>query len=372
MNAFRARAGARRVPLSAVLELTRRCNLRCVHCYLGEKAARAADPERDTAAVCRSLDEWAEAGCLELLITGGDPMMRDDFAAVYRHAAESGMLVTVFCDGVLVTDAIVALFRELPPRWVEVSIYGATADTYERVTRVPGSHARAWKGIRRLVEAGVRLKLKTMLLTLNQHELGEMAEQARAMGCQFRFDAAVFPCLTDPGGEAQPATDAAPLHLRVSPEVAVAWDLAFPERRRKWAAAIEKHRSGHLAGSGVYACGAGVNGFFADAYGNLSPCLMATHFRYRQQGRPFLDIWNREMIEIRAMRRTLPDGDLYGPMRGACSHCPALNRLETGDEETESDYMKETTRLRYEALAQERGKDGTHERNTDNSPCPGR
>jgi MoaA/NifB/PqqE/SkfB family radical SAM enzyme len=165
---FRTRAYADRIPISATLELTSRCNLRCRHCYLGnqEEQHSKRSQERDTAAVLASLDEWAAAGCLYLLITGGDPMMRKDFAQVYRHARELGMLVTVFCDGILVTPAIIELFKELPPRKVEVSIYGSTPETYETVTRVPGSHANAWRGIRRLHDNGIRIGLKTVLMSL--------------------------------------------------------------------------------------------------------------------------------------------------------------------------------------------------------------
>jgi len=180
---FRSRAYAERVPISATLELTSRCNLRCQHCYLGnqDEQHRKRDQERDTAAVMKSLGEWAEAGCLYLLITGGDPMMRKDFATVYRHARELGMLVTVFCDGILVTDPIIELFKEFPPRKVEVSIYGGTRETYETVTRVPGSHAAAWKGIRKLHENGIRIGLKTVLMTLNQHEQDMMEQPSRSV-----------------------------------------------------------------------------------------------------------------------------------------------------------------------------------------------
>jgi MoaA/NifB/PqqE/SkfB family radical SAM enzyme len=342
---FRARAHRQRVPISATLELTSRCNLRCQHCYLGSQTEqhKKRDLERDTRSVLKSLDEWAEAGCLYLLITGGDPMMRKDFPVVYRHARELGMLVTVFCDGILVTEAIVGLFEELPPRKVEISIYGATAETYETITRVPGSHALAWRGIRRLRDHGIRVGLKTVLMTLNQHELDAMADQAQELGVPFRYDAAIFPCL--PNGSADP------LDLRVAPETVVAFDLARPDRRRQWIDKIEQSSKAAPDNDRLYACGAGATSFYADSFGNLSPCLLTTHYRYRQNNRSFRTVWDSELGLIQSRKKNTRSNCLSGPLRGACTHCPAFNFLETGDEETESDYIRKTTELRHEAVA---------------------
>lgn len=340
---FRAKAARARIPISAMLELTSRCNLRCRHCYLGNQTEqhRKRALERDTESVKASLREWADAGCLYLLITGGDPMMRKDFADVYRYARELGMIVTVFCDGILVTDKIIDLFRELPPRKVEISIYGATADTYESVTRVPGSHAKAWTGIRRLLDADIRVGLKTILMTLNTHELDAMEAQAKELGVGFRYDAAIFPCLPDGSGD--------PLDLRVSPEEVVAHETANPQRRAMWKEKILATERLPVTDR-IYTCGAGATSFYTDPFGNLSPCLLTTHYRYQQGSRPFAKVWQEDLKQIRERRRTRSEGCMTGKLRGACSHCPAFNFLETGDEEVESEYMRKTTLLRYEAV----------------------
>lgn len=341
---FRVRAARDRVPVSAMLELTSRCNLRCQHCYLGDPTEPDAgcDPEMDTESVFNSLDEWAEAGCLYLVLTGGDPMMRPDFNEIYRHAAELGMLITVFCNGTLVTDELIELFRELPPRSIEVGVYGATAETYETVTQIPGSFSKAWKGIHRLHENGFRLTLKTMILTLNQHEVEAMAAQAEALDCKFRFDAAVFPCLSDGSKE--------PLSLRVDPETVVKFDTESPERLKKWAENIERGCA-RPESDRVYTCGAGLTSFYADPQGSLSPCLMAKKkYSYSTQGRRFTDIWQTKVSEVRDRQKSRRNGILYGFLQGACTHCPAMNYIETGDEEVESEYMRKTAQLRYETV----------------------
>jgi len=348
---FRARAHRNRIPISATLELTARCNLRCQHCYLGSQEAQRArcEQERSTEAVKAALKEWADAGCLYLLITGGDPMMRGDFAEIYRFACELGLLVTVFCDGILVDQDILDLFKEFPPRKVEISIYGATAETYELVTQVPRSHAEAWEGIDLLCRNGIRVGLKTVLLTLNEHELDAMEAQAKERGLPFRYDAAVFPCLTD--------QSKAPLDLRVSPEQVVAHDSATPERRKQWLDKIEQ-TAVHPADDRLYNCGAGATGFYADPLGTLSPCLMATNYQTLQGDRSFQEVWTQDLGLIQTKKRSGNASCLSSELRGACVYCPAMNYLETGDEDKESDYIIKTTELRYQAVMKAKRKSG--------------
>jgi MoaA/NifB/PqqE/SkfB family radical SAM enzyme len=340
---FRARAARDRIPVTAMLELTSRCNFRCQHCYLGDQTQHHASggKERSTDQVKDSLREWADAGCLYLTITGGDPMMRKDFSEIYRTACELGMLVTVFSNGTLAGDSIIELFREYPPRLLEVSIYGATAPVYESVTKVRSSFEKAWKGILRLHAAGFPLTLKTVVLTLNEHELEMMVAQAEDLGCKFRYDSTVFPCLADGLQE--------PLSLRVSPEVAVNHDTRTPERRKAWAENITKKKD-RPTDEYLYQCGAGRTAFYADPYGTLSPCLMATKYSYSTEGRSFMDVWRGDLKEIRERKRTGGDNILSGKLQGACTHCPAMNFVETGDEEQESDYIRQTAELRYETV----------------------
>lgn len=339
--AFRARAARTRTPVSATLELTRRCNLRCVHCYLGDQAEQHRLKGRELAAgaMKAAVSEWAQAGCLYLTLTGGEPLLRPDFPEIYRHARELGLVATVFTNGTLATEEIAALFREFPPRKVEISLYGAMAATHDGVTGVPGSHARAWAGIRRLQGAGVRVALKTVLMKPNLAEREALERQAAAIGAAFRHDAAIFPCLD--GARA-------PLALRVAPEEAVRADMATDERRAMWRDKIEK-TAAHPAGDRLYACAAGLTAFHADPFGRLAPCLLAERGGCETAGRSFRDVWNGELAVLQSRKRTRSDTSFAGDLRGACAHCPAFNQIETGLEESESDYMKKTTALRYGA-----------------------
>ncbi len=348
LTGFRRRAIQSRIPVSGMLELTERCNFRCRHCYLGDQALQHANCESElsTEQVKASIREWVDAGCLTLVITGGDPMIRPDFHEIYRYAAEQGLMLVVFCNGTLVTDSIVDLLRQYPPRVVEITLYGATAETYDSITRIPGSFQMAWGGIHRLLAAKVRVALKTTVISLNEHELEAMAEQAEALGCNFRYDAAVFPSLSD-GSHA-------PLDLRISPAVAVAHDMLTVGRRDTWRKTLDRGRD-LVFDDRVYQCGAGMSGFFMYEFGSLSPCLMTRHRRCSSIGRPFREVWEQEIGRIRDVKRSRPEeSSLYGEMCSVCAHCPAMNFTETGDEELESPHMKRLAELRYQAVMRDK------------------
>jgi radical SAM protein with 4Fe4S-binding SPASM domain len=324
------RAHAARVPLSGTLELTRRCNLRCVHCYLGPQERVRADARREmtTAQVLDILDQVAAAGCLSLLITGGDPLLRRDFPEIYRHARLAGLDVTVFTNGTPVTDRIIKLFQDLPPRIVEITLYGATAGTYERITGVPGSYRRCLAGAERLHDGGVRLGLKTMLMTLNCHEFETIEGLARDFGAKFRFDPVLNACL-DGGRD--------PLSFRVDPVEAVRLEFASPERRRGWIDMLARYPEVPPSDR-LFQCGAGQTGFHVDAFGSLQPCLMSPWHSYSLLTGAFAEGWAR-MAHLREIRAGAGNRCAACQRRLYCGYCPSLLALENGDPEIPSAYL---------------------------------
>lgn len=341
---FRARAAERRIPIFASIELTRRCNYRCVHCYLGDERAgarRRPAPDRDTAFWLGGLDEWAEAGVLTLLITGGEPMLHPGFERIYRRAVELGMQVLVFTNGSRISDHILKLFRDFPPRRVEVSLYGATPSTFDRVTRTPGSFRRTLAGIRRLLANGTRVSLKTVLLTLNERELDAMEALAARLGCPFRYDAALHACLDD--------RSAAPLRWRLPPEKVVALEFATPERRQRWLD-YYRRRSPAPTTDRLYPCGAGASAFHVNALGQLQPCLLSVTYCCEWGGRSFEEVWRKDLAIIRQRRRRTETADHPWDERWLGNCCPAFHVLESGSEEQECEYAARVARLRRAAL----------------------
>lgn len=348
LRGFSAKVLGNRVPVSGGIELTRRCNLTCIHCYNYDRHQPAPEAhELSTAQWKGILDQIADAGCLMLLMTGGEPLMRRDFAEIYTYAVERGLLVSVFTNGILVNDRIVDLFADLPPRAVEITLYGASDATYERITGSARGRERSLTGIRKLLERGVRLTLKTVLMEPTRDEFEQMRGLAKSFGVSFRYDAAVFPRLTG---------DQKPVEYRIPAEEVVAMEMADAADSKWWGAYRERTRGLRL-GDALYQCGAGLTGFHIDADGNLLGCVMTTDpvFNLVRDG-DFLTGWNGAIATLRERK---PDDDSYQcnscDLRGICATCPALSKLETGSESNCSNYVCETTHQRGAFLERSAG-----------------
>lgn len=338
------KARAQRVPLLASFEITRRCCFRCVHCYAAGSQARG-DQELDTDEARRILDELADAGCLFLLLTGGEPTLRQDFAEIYHYAvARKGFKVTLFTNAALIDENLATLLREWPPREVDVTLYGATPETYCKVTGMEDSFQRAMRGVERLLHQGTRVSLKTVVTSLNRHEFPAVQRRARAYGVPFRVDAALFPRLDG---------DPAPMAYRLLPEEAVDIEMADPERRRQW----RKLAATHLDKSArLYLCGAGANSCHIDAHGNLQPCLMARKIRYSLRRGSFLAGWDGPIRSFVSR-----DADAGFACRDCtrklmCGYCPAFFEIEMGTEQKPSAWLCRLGSLRLSRIQDQNNK----------------
>src|SRR5262245_41155030 len=316
--------------MDGTIETTFRCNLACVHCYVNEPVGDFAvrDRELPTSRLKTLLDEVADAGCLHVLFTGGEVLVRPDFEELYLYAIGKGLLVTVFTNGTLVTDKVADLFDEHRPLAVEITLYGMTRETYEKVTGVPGSYDKCIVGIERLVARKIPLKLKTMALTWNRHEVAAMHAYARGLGLDFIFDGLLNPrvdCGANRNGE-----------LQLTAEQMVALDLQDPERMRDFEEFCRQFvppPDETVESERVYQCGAGQVAFTVDPYGALQMCQLSRRSSFDlTQGR-FETGWNDFFPRLRERRWQANQVCRDCSLLGSCGNCPGAAELEHGDAE---------------------------------------
>ena len=329
-----------RVPIAGSLELTNRCNYDCAHCFI--VTGPGPDPrEMSTVQVKRVLDQLAEAGTLWLLMTGGDPLIRTDFAEIYLHAKRLGLITTVFTNGAMVTDAIADLLAEYRPFTVEITLYGQSRDVYETMTQKRGSFRRAREGIDRLMRRGVPLELKGVATTLNYHEMDEMKDWVESLGLEFRFDQVINP--RKDGGHA-------PLAVRLSPGAVLDMDLSDQERVDAWVEFMCKFDKRKNTDDRLYHCGAGMVNFNISADGRLTMCGMSERPGYDLTTGTFREGWERalpiERAKLYSREYACTDCDLIS----LCGNCPAMAEMENGDPETTVDYLHSIATARAKAF----------------------
>jgi radical SAM protein with 4Fe4S-binding SPASM domain len=338
---LQARVAGRRIPVVGSLELTFRCNLRCVHCYVAHGHHGLPEKELTARQIRGILDQVVDAGCLWLLLTGGEPLLRPDFLDVYTHARRRGLIVTLFTNGTLLTPRIADYLAEWRPFVVEITLYGSTQATYERITGVPGSHARCLRGIELLLDRGVPLKLKTMLMTLNRHELWDIRAYADSLGVDFRFDPMVNAGLEGSGD---------PLAYRLAPEEVVAFDLADARRLDEWRAFCDRFRGVRPDGRHLYVCGAAQNSFHVDPCGHLSACLISRRPAYDLRRGTFRQGWLEFLAAVRSRQPagSYPCGTCE--LLALCGQCPGWGQLEHGDPEQPVDFLCQVAHRRARAF----------------------
>jgi molybdenum cofactor biosynthesis enzyme MoaA len=245
-----------RFPVACQWEITCRCNLRCVMCYTDcFNRPEFVRQELTTSEILRIMDELAEAGTLELCLTGGEPMARTDFFDIYEYAIRKGFLVTVFTNGTLMTEVHADRFAALPPHRIEISLHGATQETFERITQGRGSHDRCLQAIRLLLDRHIPLVLKTTAMTLNQHEVMTIKRYVASLGSVgYKL-----------GEEMRPELDggARPFHYSLSEQALTTLNRQDDDL---WAEACRQQ-------SAVCSpCRSGMQRFHIDAYGHLQLC----------------------------------------------------------------------------------------------------
>ncbi len=298
-------------PIEVCLDCTYACNARCVHCNV----ASLADPARQeltTAELLGLFGQWADLGIERLTLTGGEVLLRPDWAEI-AHAACASFAVTLFTNGIAVTHPIAATLAGMKRMTVEVSAYGATKDVYEAVTRAPGSFARFQAGVAALRAAGVNLVMKSMLLRQNIHEWEAL--RAAYGGEGFKWDFRLTPRFD--GGRG-------PVSCRATDKQVFDFLCGSGVRRQRGKA--PKPRPDDPV------CGAASRGCAVSAYGDVFPCGMWPLSGGNVRDAPFADIWRGDTL---ARVHALSFSDLPECLACAalpyCRPCPGRNYLETGD-----------------------------------------
>lgn len=176
------KAGTRKIPLSGTFELTPMCNFSCRMCYVRKTAADVAVSPRQMMTLeqwMRIAQETYDAGTLYLLLTGGEPMIWPEFWKLYEKLIQMGFLVSINTNGSMLDDDAIERLKSLPPRRINITLYGINDDTYGRLCGVQGVFAKVDKAINRLKNAGIQVKLNCSLTPYNVCDLEKMIQYAK-------------------------------------------------------------------------------------------------------------------------------------------------------------------------------------------------
>lgn len=344
------------VPLSFGVEVTARCNLNCRHCYINLPARDLAAQERELP-LTKILDiarQAVDLGSLWCLLSGGEPLLRKDFIELYLGLKRLGLLVSVFTNGTLVSREHVELFKDYPPRDLEITVYGVTQATFERVTRQSGSFKNFLRGLDLLQAGGVPFRLKAMAMQSNVHEQRQIADFCRSRTKDYyRFDPSLH--LRYDGN---PERNAEICSERLTADQIISIegdDKQRVEALRKICDGDAREKSQHHDNTLIFNCLAGVGSFNVsyDGVYRLCSSLCAAGTTFDLKTGTLSEAYNIFTPKIRSIKSNRPEyvqTCSRCSLKNVCFWCPAHSHLETGKLDEKISQYCEIARKRAESV----------------------
>lgn len=332
-----------RHPFVAGLELTPICNLRCVHCYMGDYPHQ----ELLSAAQWKQIiDKLYDAGVLILYITGGEILTRRDFPEIYTYAKQRGFIIELLTNITLLTDEIVEMFQEYPPATISISLYGTHAETYEKVTGVKGSFQRFLSAVEKLCQADLDIELKFIGIRENISDFQEAEAFAGRYHAKFKYNLEIFPTL-------QGSCDR--MEHRLSCEEIIAIEASHEHTACIYANNIRTDNPFSDAEKvPLYTCNVASTLCYIDAEGFVSPCNKMRLKEHNLLEESLSEIWR---VYIREYAYKIAPKDYKCakcPHIHLCSPCPVINSLTTGDPAVPSEENCRLIALRTAEFSKEK------------------
>jgi radical SAM protein with 4Fe4S-binding SPASM domain len=305
----------------------------------------------------KSAKEWiglakeaVEAGMLYLLLTGGEIFLRKDFQTIYEEISQMGIIKSIYSNGTLITPEIAKWLGRIPPSQIDITLYGASRDTYARVCGDANGFDRAINGIDLLISEGINVQIRTTVIKSNKDDYDRLEEIAGMRGIDLRIVDYVSPrregCLTCPEVE------------RLSPVELVTYEKhIFDGMRNRNNATkannciekvdVEELSTYHRKSNDEYPfqCDNGQNSFWVTWDGKMIPCSLLDE----PYSLPFQQGFTASWKGLAEACRTVPVCGTCKKctLQDFCISCPARLKSETGSFRQPAPYLCELAQERY-------------------------
>lgn len=329
------KASYARMPLNGTFELTPVCNMSCKMCYvrMTRQQQEAVRPLRSAAQWLALAEEAKKHGLLYLLLTGGEPFLHPEFREILTGLHQMGFVISINSNGTMIDEACVEWLKECPPTRINITLYGASDETYERLCGNPNGFTQVTRAIRLLAEAGISVKINYSITPYNASDFDDIIRFAQENRLIVQANSYMFP------------------PLRRDPTMIGHNDRFTPEEAAYYAAKIEAALGGEaafldkldaelppMAGDADDGCGelgeaircrAGKCSFWVTWEGNLLPCgMLPVRGEKNVFEHAFLDCWQDAVNAANAIR--LPAKCASCSIKDSCRSCAAMVMTETG------------------------------------------
>jgi AdoMet-dependent heme synthase len=316
MEEMSAKALELGIPLSVQVDLTYRCNERCIHCYLDHED----HGEMTTTEIKNLLDELAYAGVFFLTLSGGEILLRKDFFEILEHARELTFCVKLKTNAILIREREARRIRSLAVKSIQVSIYSHRPAVHDAITKVPGSLKRSVDAIRFLKARGLKVIVGNVLMLQNMSDYPGVRALAGELGVECTLDPTITPKMNGSRAILDLNIDGAALTQVFHDQELVG---SVEEFCAPPVTPVNEHPESLPCSAGHTAC-------YVSPYGDVYPCVQFPYPCGNVRDRRFIEIWRQstELNEVRSIRtRDLPVCSRCIHTAN-CTRCPGLAYME--------------------------------------------
>lgn len=327
------------IPLNGTFELTPCCNMACKMCYV-----RMTKKEQEIIAPLRSAQEWLalaerikKEGMLYLLLTGGEPFLRPDFREILSGMVNMGLIVSINSNGTLIDESVVEWLKETPPFRINITLYGASNETYARLCGNPNGFTQTVKAIRLLKNAGISVKINCSVTPHNVNDVEAIYAFAKEEGLFVQGGSYMFPPLrrnVNLVGRNERFTPVEAAHQIAKINLLMYGEESFLQKMKtdaplEFAEELDGMiECSEIEGDGVW-CRAGKCAFWVTWDGRILPCGMFPGVNAENVfDVDFSEAWEKVKAEIKGIR--LPAKCSMCEIKKQCRTCAAMVLTETG------------------------------------------
>jgi AdoMet-dependent heme synthase len=316
MDEMNEKATNRGVPLSAHMDITWRCNERCVHCYLDHDGKG----EMSTEEIKDVVRQLADAGTFFLAISGGEPLLRRDCFEILEFARSLKFNVKLKTNAVMIGPKEAVRLRKMGIEQVQISVYSHRPEVHDAITKLPGSLRRTKEAIQHLKANDIKVSITNVLMQINRRDALAVKQMAKDLDVQFAIDPTITPMLNG---------DRAITKLGISLEElqAVMRTEEFVGDVAEFCAPVSTVGDDILEG---YSCSAGHTLAYISPFGDVFPCVQFPMPCGSLRKQSFSEIWFRSpaLTELRTVHVRDLHTCSHCSHTAYCSRCPGLAYME--------------------------------------------
>lgn len=167
------------------IELTSKCNERCIHCYIPHET-KSAQINYDL--MIKALDECKSMGVMTIVFSGGEAMLHPNFCEFLRYAKDLDLNVVVLSNLTLLNDEIVEALKYRHPSCVNVSLYSMNPEVHDSITTIKGSQEITKKNIIKLIENNIPVQINCPVMKQNKDDFDEVVKWGQGYKCSVVVD----------------------------------------------------------------------------------------------------------------------------------------------------------------------------------------